>query len=328
MAFRQCRRRCRPLLLLLACLAPLADAAPLRFVAVGDLPYSNTEAVLLARLLSQAAAEAPAFIAHVGDIKGGSQPCTDARNAAVAALFRAQPVPVVFTPGDNEWTDCHRAQAGGLDPLTRLDALRRAFYADPAVLHNSALGLAVPDAAHPENAWFLRDGVLFVVLHVVGSNNAWSPRDAAAQAAFEARAAANRRLLDAALTAGEAAGVRAAVLLFHANPRFEQPGPAGFAPLQQDLQRFLARFAGPVLLIHGDTHHYRYDQPLREAASGAAMARVQRLEVPGSPVVAGVWVTVDPDAAPVFSVERLYPNAAGDWLGTVDSSSPNTAPNP
>ncbi len=301
-------------LLFVALLAGSAAAGSLRFFALGDLPYSDAEANLLARLLEQAAAEEPAFIVHVGDIKGGAQPCTDAHNRAVARLFRDQPVPVVYTPGDNEWTDCHRKAAGGLDPLSRLASVRRVFFDDPAVLHNHTLGLRMPRPEFPENAWFIRDDVLFVVLHVVGSNNAWQPRIPARHAAFRARADANRALLSQALGAGGDAGVRAAVLIFHANPVFEQPGKRGFVPLKQDLQQFLARFDGPMLLIHGDTHSYKFDRPVIDPDTGEPLARVQRLEVPGSPIVAGVRVSVDLDTEPVFSVRTVLPSASEDWL--------------
>ncbi len=300
-------------LLVCVCWAGGGWSEPLRFFAVGDLPYADAEAPLLERLLARAVAAEPAFIVHVGDIKGGSQLCTDARNRKVANLFGAQPVPVVYTPGDNEWTDCHRERAGGLDPLERLAALRRMFFDDARVLHNASLGLRVPDEAFPENAWFIRDDVLFVVLHIVGSNNAWRPQDAQAQVAFRARAEANRRLLDAALDAGREADVGAAVLIFHANPLIDQRSKRGFVPFEQDLARLLERFAGPVLLIHGDTHSYRFDRPLSDA-SGRPIARVQRLEVPGSPVVAGVRVSVDPEAQPVFQVRTLYPDADDAWL--------------
>jgi hypothetical protein len=301
-------------LLLSVCWSGCGWAEPLRFFAGGDLPYADAEAVLLERLLARAVATEPAFIVHVGDIKGGSQPCTDARYRKVARLFRAQPVPVVFTPGDNEWTDCRRERAGGFDPLERLAALRRMFFADSGVLHNASLGLRVSDEAFPENAWFIRDAVLVVVLHVVGSDNAWQPRNAEAQAAFRARAEANRRLMDAALAAGEEADVGAVVLMFHANPLFEQPGKQGFLPFKQDLARLLERFDGPVLLIHGDTHSYRFDRPVLDA-TGVPIERLQRLEVPGSPVVAGVRVSVDPAAEPVFQVRPLYPDADDAWLG-------------
>ena len=301
-------------LLVAGLLAGPSAAGPLRFFAVGDLPYSNAEADLLERLLEQAVAEEPAFIVHVGDIKGGGQPCTDARNRAVARLFRDQPVPVVYTPGDNEWTDCHRAAAGGLDPLARLASVRRMFFGDPTLLHNRALGLRAPQPEFPENAWFIRNNVLFVVLHVVGSNNAWQPRVPARKAAFQARADANRALLAQALEAGKGAGVQAAVLIFHANPVFEQPKKRGFVPLKRDLQRFLAGFDGAVLLIHGDTHSYKLDRPMVDPATGEPIARVQRLEVPGSPFVAGVWVSIDLDADPVFSVRTVLPSASDDWL--------------
>ena len=300
--------------LLLLGASPAAPAAPLRFFALGDVPYSDAERELLQELLAQAAVQKPAFIVHVGDIKGGGQPCTDARNRAVAELFRAQPVPMLYTPGDNEWTDCHRPAAGGLDPLERLDSLRRMFFADPKVLHNATLGRSVPDPAFPENAWLIRDGVLLVQLHIVGSNNGWQPRNPAAQAAFQARAKANGALLEQARAAGQAAGVRAVVLMFHGNPLFEKPRARGYIPFTQDLARLLEGFDGPVLLIHGDTHRYRFDRPIIDPATGAPIERVHRLEVPGSPFVAGVWVSVDPAAAEVFGVETLYPGAAENWL--------------
>jgi len=36
--------------------------------------------------------------------------------------------------------------------------------------------------------------------------------------------------------------------------------------------------------------------------------------VPGSPFVAGVWVSVDLDAEPVFSVRTILPSASEHWL--------------
>ncbi|MEU6787396.1 hypothetical protein ABZ912_50105 [Nonomuraea angiospora] len=39
-------------------------------------------------------------------------------------LFGTFDDPFVLTPGDNEWTDCHRTAAGGYAPTERLDAVR------------------------------------------------------------------------------------------------------------------------------------------------------------------------------------------------------------
>jgi hypothetical protein len=293
-------------LLLLVTRAP--GALALEFFACGDLPYSDTEYQSLGRLLDSAAARDPAFILHVGDIKGGGQPCTSARDRQIAELFARQPRPMLYTPGDNEWTDCHRAAAGGGDPLARLTRLRQAFFRDPGVLHHQVLKPRVPNANFPENRWFERDKVVVVLAHVVGSNNGFGLPGASAKAAFAARAAANRALLLQAAEAARAGQAQALVLAIHANPLFERAQPGGdgptrgFAPLFNDLAAVAATYPGPILLIHGDTHRYRFDQPWNHDQAGQ---RLWRLEVPGSPFVAGVWVAIKPEESPVFAVRPL-----------------------
>ena len=42
-------------------------------------------------------------------------------------LFNEFRAPFIFVPGDNEWTDCHRANNGGYDPLERLERLWTMF---------------------------------------------------------------------------------------------------------------------------------------------------------------------------------------------------------
>ena len=282
-------------------------ADPLRFFAVGDLPYREAEERPLRQLLASAVAEQTPFIVHLGDIKAGSAPCTDANLLEVAALFRAQPVPVVYTPGDNEWTDCHREQAGALDPLARLERVRQVFFGDPHVLRLAELGATQQEPDYPENAYFLRSGVLEVALHVVGSNNGYAKARPAAVAEFQAREAADRDFLKRALGVAEARGARALVILIQANPRFEQGrGPRGFRGFKDDLIALMGRFPGPVLLLHGDTHRFRRDRPLIDPATGSPFDRLVRVEVPGSPTVGGVWVTVDPDAPDPFAVKPVY----------------------
>jgi hypothetical protein len=296
------------LILLTLCLWLGATAAePLRFFAIGDLPYRESEVEPLRRLLTQAVGEGTPFIVHLGDIKAGNAPCTDANLHAVATLFRGQPVPVVYTPGDNEWTDCHRAGAGGLDPLARLARVREVFYGDPEVLRRDALGVTHQGPGYPENAFFVHSGVLLVALHVVGSNNGYDRARPASVAELEARGAANRSFLSRALKAGEEQGVRALVILIHANPLFERSqGPRGFRGFKDDLIALLGRFAGPVLVLHGDTHRFQHDRPLIEPTTGVPFERLFRVEVPGSPTVGGVWIRVDPGAAEPFVADPVY----------------------
>jgi hypothetical protein len=252
--------------------------------------------------------DAAPFIVHVGDIKGGGEPCTDGRNARIAQLFRMQPVPVLYTPGDNEWTDCHRPSAGARDPLERLAALRTTFFADPAILRRPELGVRVPDPAFPENGYLVRDGVVLALIHVVGSGNHHRSAHRAPTAELRARSAANRALIEQAIVAANQAAARAFVLIFHANPSLERTRPpVGFRPLHEDLRRVLAGFSGPVLAIHGDTHQFQVNQPFKDARTGVPIERLWRLEVPGSPLVGGVWVTVEAaGSAEPFSVNVVY----------------------
>ena len=46
------------------------------------------------------------LVAHLGDIKSGSTLCNDEYFAFVRSQFDRFADPLVYTPGDDEWTDC------------------------------------------------------------------------------------------------------------------------------------------------------------------------------------------------------------------------------
>ena len=79
------------------------------------------------------------LVLHVGDIHSGSQFCTESYDRTIADLWLGFKNPVVYTPGDNEWTDCHKKKQGGHlgvdyadgDPLANLDLVRSIFFANP-----------------------------------------------------------------------------------------------------------------------------------------------------------------------------------------------------
>jgi hypothetical protein len=161
----------------------------------------------------------------------------------------------------------------------------------------------VPDRHFPENAFLLREQVVFVIVHVVGSKNNRRLKVPSAMREWQQRSAANRALIEAAVSAAKDADARAMVLFFHANPLFGTAEP-GFRPFLEDLGRLLGNFPRPVLAVHGDTHRFRFDQPLAgRGKTGEAGRRLWRLEVPGSPAVGGVWVTVTSDRERPFEIE-------------------------
>jgi hypothetical protein len=80
-------------------------------------------------------------------------------------------------------------------------------------------------------------------------------------------------------------------VLFHVNPVFEMPPPV-FQPLIAALRNIATRSPRPMLLVHGDTHSYQFDQALTVSASGRPFAHVWRLESFGSPQVGMVKVSI------------------------------------
>ncbi len=111
--------------------AAAAAEKPFAFVALGDMPYGKPEKVYppFRALIGQINALKPAFTIHVGDIKSGSTPCSDEMLRAQRDFMDSFIAPLIYTPGDNEWTDCHRKKAGRFDPLERLAFVRRTFFA-------------------------------------------------------------------------------------------------------------------------------------------------------------------------------------------------------
>lgn len=126
-----------PLLGLLGLLALVATALPAqaqtyRFALMGDTPYSDYERQELPKLLTAVAATRPAFLIHVGDIKSSNESCADPLLTARRDLLDAYSGALIYTPGDNEWTDCHKLTAGHFDPVERLNKLRQLFSPPPA----------------------------------------------------------------------------------------------------------------------------------------------------------------------------------------------------
>lgn len=294
--------------------APSAQA--FSFALVGDMPYGVDAEQRFGRMLQQIGGDPSVhLLLHAGDLKGSDEPCSDALLGRRLAQLREVRTALVYTPGDNDWTDCHRKSAGSYDPLERLRALRRLAYPQP----NRSMGRA-PVALHaqagfPENVQFAYGRVAFVTLHVTGSNNgldAWGAATSAGSgiasdaqlAAFRQREAANLAWLTEAFGRARADEAVGMVVLMHANPRFGLPPGdarrAGFERIIGALGKLAAGFGLPVLLLHGDGHLYWVDRPL--AASPPSAPNLRRVQAFGHPLLAWIRIDVDPTATDVFRI--------------------------
>lgn len=300
-------------------------AESFRFVAPGDMPYGAPEKVYepYEQLIRAVNDRRPALVVHVGDIKSGSTPCSDELLREQRAFLDRFAAPLLYTPGDNEWTDCHREKAGGFDPLERLAFLRRSFFDDPSrslggtpvTVESQALIMPADHADFRENRRYRHGGVLFVTLHVVGSNNNFEIRSPAATSEFFARERAALAWLSDSFAEAARSGDRAVVVAMQADmfesgfDREEEAfaGHSGFGRIGPALAREAAAFARPVLLIYGDSHLLRLDQPFRRTAPN-----LLALQVSGAEDMHAVEVGVDTDDPAVFSFRPVWnPAIAG-----------------
>jgi hypothetical protein len=291
------------------------------FVALGDMPYGPPNEVYppYRALINEVNVRDPAFTIHVGDTKSGSSPCSDTMLLQQRAFLNSFEGALVYTPGDNEWTDCHRKKAawpdcplnaaGDCDPLDRLAFIRHEYFAHGA----ESLG-AVPMVVQRqsdmqpafstfvENARFGKGRVAFITAHVVGSNNNHDNN----AAEFAERDRANVAWLVDSFQRIVANNAAAIVVAIHANmfqDGFDDEAfseDSGFKNFGDALRRQAAAFGRPVLLIYGDSHTYRVMQPFEETAP-----KLVALEVFGAQDMHAVEITVDPNSEPIFTFEPV-----------------------
>jgi hypothetical protein len=221
----------------------------------------------------------------------------------------------VYTPGDNEWADCHKKKEGGGtydkasgtvkfikddsgrvinyaggDPLANLELVRSIFFAPAGKTLGAAMTVHTQaqefDPAHPsdsafvENVWFEKAGVLFVTANIPGgSNNGTDPwYGAPAMSPVQQKlvtdfTGAALRWLDTAFAKAKANGDVAVVILEQADmwdldgDKMADQHLSEYKPYIDKVAELTTAFAKPVLMINGDSHFYRSDNPLVKGAA-------------------------------------------------------------
>ncbi len=287
----------------------------------GDIPYTADAVPKVERMIGDMNAANLDFSVFDGDIKGGGR-CDDRVYTEARDRFNRFVAPLVYVPGDNEWTDCHGT---GADPLERLAHLRQVMFPSANSLGMRAMALERQSDRYPEHTRWRAADVVFAGLHVVGSNDnkvtdateadAGQPRAprqrAAANAEHEARSEAAVAWMRKSFRVAKETDAAGVMVVIQADPAFDvvrpgdraERGVDGFDRFLDALREETKRFARPVALVHGDTHRYRLDHPLLDA-DGVPIPNLVRLETFGYPFVSWVKATVDPNDPLVFRFER------------------------
>ena len=317
--------RCVISLAFLICTKVMSQALPFSFIALGDLPYGDTRRVEnnYRKLIQSINSTGPVFSIHVGDFKNGSSECSDLEFTKQFHHFNLFENALIYTPGDNDWTDCHRFPGAFDQPLERLSALRSRFFSiqasmgkRPIILERQSV-LYRNFSGYPENQRWIHNQVLFVTLHVVGSNNNYDPKmkDPKQFAEFTGRDDANIAWIRSAFQLAQAQNLSAVVFAFQGDVFIEKssfelfPISSGFkTSIGDNLLPLAAKANVPILVIHGDSHKFKFDQPF--FISDKRIDNLTRIEVPGAQDVRAVEVTVDVKSTSPFRAKLL-----GDPLG-------------
>lgn len=337
------------------------DARKSSVAVFGDWPYSKKLFDNAKLLIDSINNDADVSLAiHLGDIHSGSAPCTGAGflpplassdpgwNQKIFSFFQQIKTPLVYTPGDNEWTDCHRTASS---PLNELDAIRTLFFSRPG----HTLGLndrkvftqaekfdpSFPsDGKYVENVIWTQSRVLFVTVNMPGSNNdklRWTGFDPAApadlslahQTEIAERTAAATRWLDAAFRLAMRYQLKGVVIGLQADmwdptalPSAGGDGLDGYTPFVNHLADLSVSFGRPVLVLNGDSHKFGSDKPLADPTQGPGLIHhtrpvpnLTRVTVQGSTSNPAEWLklTIDPSAGGLFSWKNVaYCNAPND----------------
>ncbi len=295
----------------------------------GDLPYSDIQAQTgVPNLIADMNGQELAFTVHDGDLKAGSgtagsvtpTSCDNALYDQGLGYLNQLEAPAMFTPGDNDWTDCDRPANGGYNSLERLDYERQLFFGTIfsqgkhkmmqevqsaptclGYLSGPSTGPTLKRAAPcVENRRWTYKGVTYATINIQGSCNNLcdtfpDPEE------FTARNAADIEWLKETFAEAKAQGSAAVMLITQADPGFDQSdstraplrdprtlaetdvssGPLdGFVSFLTALREQTVAFARPVVYVHGDSHYFRIDKPFLDS-QGRRLENFTRVETFG-----------------------------------------------
>jgi len=317
----------------------------------GDLPYNDIQAQIgVPNLIADMNAQNLAFTVHDGDMKAGNSingsatptTCSDALYIQSLGYLNSLKAPAMFTPGDNDWTDCDRPSNGGFNSRERLDRQRQIFFSTKFSLGQHKLAQAVQkeplclgfgDKMVPcvENRRWTVGKVTYVTLNVQGSCNNLCDT-APDPAEYAARNAANIAWLQEAFRVAKARNSVAVMIISQGDPGWDLTDgtraplrdpktlaetdkdannvaiPDGYQSFLVALRNEVIAFRKPVAYVHGDSHYYRVDKPFLDA-QGRRLENFTRVETFGNNAANGLndvqWikVKVNPNSREVFSYQ-------------------------
>jgi len=254
-----------------------AAGEPVIFSAMGCGPYTPSDKPAVAFYVQQENRERTSeFMVHLGDVfkmplvkkpadsvasaeqkpsqpdlPGPDQTPTEAEYRWTADLLsNSNTIPTWIVPGDNEWNDLEDPVQGGKWWQKYYARFEERF--QPAWKTER-------QPERPENFMFVRKGVVFIGLNLVGGR-IHDPAEWAVRLPDDAA------WIKEVLTRPSMSEVRAAVILCQANPFVIKPGEPKdkFKSFLVPFRQAAADWKKPLLFLHADGHVWIDDQPWPE----------------------------------------------------------------
>ena len=295
----------------------------------GDMPYGTLGKSQYPALLTDLNRSDLAFSVFDGDLKaGGDGPCSDSLYETALDNFNSLRRPLIFVPGDNDWTDCWGRYGPSTlpysDPEERLNFERVVFFSTDRSLGQHTLKITRQDA-YPENQRWKLGPVVYLGLNVQGSNDNYPYHDTETGSGVPvrtdaeiqrqrneeiARKAADLLWLSEGFQYAEHVHAKGVMIIWQANPNFNNEdhltNPHDYDAYPEYINALRTEtegFDGQVVLVHGDSHYFKVDKPLNHTTGGGVLGNFTRVETFGARNTHWVSARIDESAPNLFVFE-------------------------
>ena len=230
------------------------------------------ETAPLRQAIAAADADNLAFVV-VNGVKPATEPCSDAIYEQRKNILDKSKNGLMVSLAAGDWTDCQDRQQRPA-AVERLNRLRELFFEDEFSLGASRLPLIRQSAStifrsYAENARWEIDRILFATVNLPANNNNFLP-GAGRNSEFEDRQIATREWLERIFSIAQRKKM-AGIVLFSDGDAFNLSNQAtlfsmnrkrdGYREVRRNLSTLASRFAGKVLLIHGENAKENEEPP-------------------------------------------------------------------
>lgn len=281
-------------------------------VTLGDMPYTLPEDYgRFENVIKTINEQDQVFNVFVGDIKASTTPCTEASYQKMYDYFNQFNKPLVYTPGDNEWTDCSKKEAGAYDPEERLAVVRKMFFKDSLSFGKTKMPMTHQShspafSKFVENTYWSYNDVTFATIHIVGTNNFFLPDSKNHNQEFFERDSANIVWLQEVFSKAKTNQHIGVVLFVHGDMFGSNKGDNGFKNFLQELKKQVIEYGKPVLMVNGDSHEFKVDKPIQKMPKVKnALANFTRVQVFGENEMHAVKISINPNSTSLFQIEQL-----------------------